>query len=371
MIRARMDMAERKHDVGGGLVLHRMIAERDRLRGPQKLASVAASAAVEIDLGRAAATALGRAAERLHRLPVFVEKAEFAAMSQFELAEFLPERALLAVVEGGREALGVVALCPALLSSLIEMQALGRVTSRQPVLRRATRTDAAISADFVNAFLAELGRELGNRADYPAFDRFRYTTFLDDPRPLALMMEDEEMLRLTLRFRIGPGGQRDGTLMLALPMPRQTRDAGPAGRMLASMQAPATDPTPAPVAGNLSQAVQQAPIRLVGVLCRRKFSLRMLRELVPGSTIPLGPNVLDEARIETRCGQVLAQGRLGEADGFHAIRLGRAQGGAVQPAPLGGIDDSLSTGMDAPIGDIHQPDAFRLASTRSAPQKVS
>lgn len=366
-----MDMAEQKHDPDGGLVLHRMIAARDRLRGPQELASIAASAAVETDPGRAAATALGRAAERLHRLPVFVEKAEFAAMSQPELAELLPERALLAVVEAGRDLLGVAALCPALLSSLIEMQALGRVTSRPPIPRRATRTDAAISADFVNAFLAELGRELGHRPDYPAFDRFRYTTFLDDPRPLALMLEDGEMLRLTLRFRIGPGGQRDGSLLLALPVTRPARAANPAGRMLPSAPPAAEAPATRAIANDLSEAVRQAPIRLVGVLCRRKLSLRMLRELVPGSTIPLGPHALDEARIETPCGQVLAQGRLGEADGFHAIRLGRGQQGAAQPPAQSATGADLAPGLDAPLGDLHQPDAFRLASGPSRPQKVS
>lgn len=369
MIRARMDMAERKHDVDGGLVLHRMMAQRALLRGPQDQAAVAASAAVEVDLGRAAATALGRAAERLHRLPVFVEKAEFAAMSLPELAELLPERALLAVVEGGRDLLGVVGLCPALLASLIEMQALGRVTARAPTLRRATRTDAAISADFVNAFLAELGRELGHRPDYPTFDAFRYTTFLDDPRPLALMLEDGEMLRLTLRFRIGPGGQRDGTLMLALPIARPARQTGAPGRMLSAPQTAA--PTPEPPRADLREAVQQAPVRLVGVLCRRRLSLRMLRELAPGATIPLGPNVLDEARIETPQGQVIAHGRLGEAEGFHAIRLGRAAGAAPHPSQDDGIADAMTADLQAPLGDLHQPDAFRLASATDAAQKVS
>jgi flagellar motor switch protein FliM len=123
-------------------------------------------------------------------LPVFVESAELLPMTLPELAELLPERALLAVLEGGRDALGVMALCPSLLASIIEMQAIGRVTSRPPANRRPTRTDAAISADFVNSLLAELGREIGDRPGIPAFGAFRYATHMDDPRPLGLMLED-------------------------------------------------------------------------------------------------------------------------------------------------------------------------------------
>lgn len=361
-----MDNAQQDQQPGAGLVLHRLIAQRDRLRGPRPQ-DLPSTQTARTDLGRAAATALGRAAQAFHRLPVFVEKVEFGEMSLPELGELLPERALLSVVEAAHDQLGVVAICPALLASLIEMQALGRVTSRKPAPRRATRTDAAISADFVNAFLAEISRELGYRPDYPTFGAFRYTTFLDDPRPLALMLEDGEMLRLSLRFRIGPAGQRDGTLMLALPAPKTVRTPASSGQMLAL---PPSEGVPSDaVVPDLSHAVQQAPIRLVGVLCRRKLSLRTLRELVPGALIPLGPNVLDEARLETPLGHLVAQGRLGEAEGFHAIRphLGdsaNAQTPATVPM------DGIPTALHIPVDDLGQHDAFRLASGAQAPQKT-
>ena len=363
-----MDSAEQKSGTQtGGNVLRRMIAERDRMRTPQQNAAVAAQSAAEVSQERAAATALGRAAERLHKLPVFVEKAEYAAMSTSEIAELLPERALLAVVESGRDLLGVMALCPDFLGALIEMQALGRVTARSPAPRRPTRTDAVISADFVNAFLAELGRELGRRPGYPEFDRYRYATYLDDPRPLALMLEDGAMMRLTLKFRIGAGGRRDGTLMLALPVPAARPDDATPGRMLAGPDRtalPAADPAP-----TLAVVMQDAPVRLMGVLCRRTISLRTLRGLAPGALIPLGPNALDEARLETVSGQVVVHGRLGEADGFHAIRLraempGRAGDGSDVPGPE--VLMPAPQAFEPPLADMNRPDAFRgptLAAT--------
>ncbi len=347
----------------GAPVLHRWIAMR---RGATPATNTAQPAAVEFRLERAAATALGRAAERQARLPVFVEKVELARMTLPELPELLPERALLAVVEGWRDALGVVAVCPGLLASLIEMQAIGRITSRPTQARRPTRTDASISADFVNALLGELARECLGQAGCPDFGAFRYATYMDDPRPLSLMLEDGEMLRLTLRFRLGPGGQRDGTLMIALPIERANYAALPAGAtpVTEAMPAPLDEDT-APSEGSLCDAMQQVPISLVGILCRRKVSLQMLRNLAPGALIPLPQNVLDDARIETPQGQVLARGRLGEADGYHAIRLRdpdlglaptSAWDGATFPATSTSAPPMPS---EPPLQDYLQADPFR------------
>ncbi|SFX02473.1 flagellar motor switch protein FliM [Paracoccus pantotrophus] len=353
-----------------GQVLRRLIAERDRARAA---AGPSARQVAEFRLERAAATALARAAEKQLRLPVFVEKVERSGMVPAELPELLPERALLAVIGGRRDALGVVAVCPDLLAALIEMQAIGRVTSRPAPPRKPTRTDAAISADFVNALLAELGRECAAQPGCPDFGAFRYATYLDDPRPLLLMLEEGEMARLDFRFRLGSGGQRDGRLMIALPVePGTLADPpSPGAGNRAQLPVPAgTPPAPATLAG----PVQQAPVRLAGILCRRRLSLHQLRSLTPGSLLPLPQNVLDEARVETARGQLLARGRLGEKDGFHAVRL-RDIGQDAAPATPSPAQDGWRTegfgpppeGMtpadqaELPLADLDHPDAFRPA----------
>ena len=138
---------------------------------------------------------------------------------------------------------------------------------------------------------------------------------------------------------------------------------------------------------SLAEAVQLAPIRVVGILCRRKLSLQALRALGPGSLIPLPQNVLDDARLETGNRQLLARGRLGEADGFHAIRLRHAeaplQGATTAAAPEPAFDiasgmpfaapRNLSAGtppvladLEPPLADIDTPDAFRDAQALDA-----
>lgn len=344
-------------------VLHRLIAARGSSR-----AALPAQAPAEFRIERAAATALGRAAERQARLPVFVEKVELARMTLPELPEILPERALLAVIEGRRDAIGVAAICPDLLASLIEMQAIGRVTARPALARKPTRTDASISADFINALLGELARECQGQ-DAPHFGNFRYATYMDDTRPLSLMLEDGEMVRLTIRFRIGPGGQRDATLVIVLPLDKETRlppegvrsESGPT---VAVASAPAT----ARPAVSLAAVVQQTPVAVVGILCRRKVSLQVLRNLVPGALIQLPHNVLDDARIETPQGQLLARGRLGEAEGLHAIRLRDLAQEAAPPHPdaanwpastLAPGSAPAAQSPEPPMQDVHEADPFR------------
>ncbi len=360
-------------------VLRRWIEQQGKTRTP---AGPPAQQVPEFRLERAAATALARAAEKQQRLPVFVEKVELADMTLAELPELLPERALLAVVEGRRDALGVVAICPNLLAALIEMQAIGRVTSRPAQPRKPTRTDAVISADFVNALLAELGRECATRNDCPDFPAFCYATYMDDPRPLALMLEDGKMTRLSLHFRIGAGGQRDGHLMIALPA-----EITPCVELTQPGKGnppplPAIQPVPAmhpPTATSLAEEVQQAPIQLLGILCRRRLSLHHLRNLTPGSLLPLPQNVLDDARVETARGQILAHGRLGEKDGFHAVRLRNIGQGAVpdettelpcarQKDSVGASPDKESSSLEPklPLADIDRPDAFRATKAAAA-----
>ncbi len=173
---------------------------------------------------RAIATAIGRAAQAACGLPIYPAQARITPATLAEIIEILPERGLIVVVEGPMGALGVVALCPALLASVIEMQSLGRVTRQPPRERRATRTDASICADFVNLALAELATELGALTPDLTQPIFRFASFVEDPKPLELMLEDIAYRCLRLDMKVGQGGVRDAALLVFLP----DTDAAPA-----------------------------------------------------------------------------------------------------------------------------------------------
>ena len=88
---------------------------------------------------RAAATAIGRAADRLYQLPVRALSVQPGALTLAELPELLPELPLVVVLQGPGDLLGAIALCPQAVAALVEWQALGRVTSRG-LERRTSRT---------------------------------------------------------------------------------------------------------------------------------------------------------------------------------------------------------------------------------------
>lgn len=380
--------------VGHAAVLQRIIG-RSKSTAPARQTPEEKTVAQHQSVERMISTALGRSAERLYALPIFIQDVGLASATLAELPELLPEQALLSIVEGRGSAIGVVALSPAFVASVIEMQAIGRVSSREVRHRKPTRTDASISADFVNTLLSELGKELSTQANLPMFSAFSYASFLDDPRPLMLMLEDVELTRVTLNFRIGAGGQRDGTIVIALPAPRLpdqkprspekaliTAAAGGAANRVPTEDAPvqhaAFERMGSPAIETLAVAMQEAPVHLVGILCRKKVSLGTLRNLAPGTLIPLPPAALDDARIETLQGQLLAQGRLGEADGYHAIRL-RAPGSHDQTSRVmrhhatdttaGAVATNPSLNAFPHI-DISQPDAFRSDPTATAPSEA-
>lgn len=264
---------------------------------------------------RAAAAALGRAADGHFGLPAKTLEAVPGAATLAELAEILPDSALFAVVQGPADAVGVVALCPDTVATLIEMQALGRVTARPVDRRRATVSDAMICADFVNMLLAGFNGSEGPIDGFEGFGDFRYASYLDDRRPLLLMLEDGACRTMRLRVSFGASDRREGRILIAIPQER-------ALRALPYIDAVQPQPgRPAATQPDLTHNVRDASIEISAILCRRRLTLSELRALTPGRSLSLPRVSLADARVETGSGQLLVRGKLGEVDGCYAIRL--------------------------------------------------
>lgn len=333
---------------------------------------------------RAISTAIGRAAQKSCALASFPVQAKTGRSTLAEMIELLPDRALILVVENYLGLHGVVALSPGFLSAVIEMQSMGRVFSHNPPERRPTRTDASICAEFVNAALAELASELGLLGVAAGPSTFRFASFVEDPKPLELMLEDVLYHSFRLETRLGQGGAREGSFLAFLP-----------GADMDVTVAPSDGTgTAAPTAAhagagrNLSEAVQAAPVMLHAVLCRKTISLRELRGLTPGASIALPFDAMARTRLETPSGQVVVTGKLGALHGLRAIRIaGQARPSAeddADTATLPGVpgvapgwdgDNVFSAEDDAddmpaaslfaaepPLGDMTDPDAFRAGA---------
>ena len=165
---------------------------------------------------RALRLALGRAGQAVPGLGLEVAGLTEARLSLSELLDLPPDRALLAMIEGPGEALGLIALSPGVLATLIEAQTTGRVGQGDPAVRKPTRTDAAMSAGLIDRVLTGLGAELDASPDRVWAGGFRYASFLEDPRPLELLLEDTPYRVFRAALTLATGA-RQGEVLLALP----------------------------------------------------------------------------------------------------------------------------------------------------------
>jgi flagellar motor switch protein FliM len=224
-----------------------------------------------------------------------------------ELVEALPDLALLIRLDG--PATGLLALGPDLLAALLEIRTLGRPGPRPVPERRATRTDAALVADLVDAALAALdaARPDPGTGLQPGL---RFGAQIADARQAALLFEeDDDRLRLLSLTATLPGGARCGAVRLILPARAAAADHG------------ATASAEKAFAEDLAEQVGASPVVLDAVLARLTLPLAEVLALAPGDWLRLGTAALDRVDLQGLDGLRRHGARLGQNRGMRAVRL--------------------------------------------------
>lgn len=279
--------------------------------------------------------ALARAARDRLKLPLEVNALTMVQASLAEVLELPPERALIALVQGPGEGMGLLVVAPEVLAGMIEVQTLGRVASTPIAPRRPTRTDAAMVAEMLDAALVGLEVVLADEADLIWAGGFRYASFLDDPRPLGLLLEDVAYRVLQTDVTLGQGGRR-GSILLALPADGK----GNVPRRDSAMAEAEAQAGPA-FAEALAAQIGAADCVLRAVLARVSLPLSRLLDLAVDEVLPLPRASIDRLSFVGLDGRILSDGKLGQQRGMRAIRLSDAEvapkaGGltTVQAAPV-------------------------------------
>ena len=299
---------------------------------------------------KALSTALVKAVDQHVGLEAAVGKCAMRTGTLAEVLETVPEGGLLVVLEGPDEAQGVMALDAAFLSAVIEKLMTGALAARPAPPRRATRTDAALVADAIDATLNRFEAALAGSGAARWASGYGYASFLESPRPLALMLDDTDYRLLSLEIDL-ESGARTGSLMLVLPA--DVADGASAGNPSgAAGERPAEQAAGGgalPWAQALEDQVMGGRVRLHVELCRMSMPIGALEALVPGQSVPVPAEALDQADILGADGRRLARGRLGQSRGMRAVRLH----GAPQPvAPARDRPMSADAGGRSP----HRPD---------------
>jgi flagellar motor switch protein FliM len=288
----------------------------DRARPAQAEGAPGADRGWRLALARAARDAMG--------LELDFVRLTITRRSLADLLELAPERALIAVLDGPRGGLGVAMLDPAVTAALIEMQTLGRLTTHPPAPRKPTRIDAAMVAGLIESALGGLEDALADEADLSWAGGFRYASFLEEARPLGLMLEDEPYRVLSAEVSLG-GGKRTGQVLLMLPA--QGRGERPA-RLGVEGEGEAPQFTAA-----FAAQVMQVDCRLDAVIGRLTMPIHQIMALRVGDVLPLPQASVDGVALETLAGRKVAAGRLGQNRGMRALKLTEAAEGERESAP--------------------------------------
>lgn len=277
-----------------------------------------------VNAERALIGALTKVAQDMFELPVQVRSAQESRRTLSDLPEALEELSLLAVLEGPGEGLGLMALPPATCAALIEVQTMGRLAKSAPAPRKPTRIDATMVADFIDAVLSHVEEALAETEAVVWAGGFRYASYLDDPRPLGLLLEDVGYRVWRIELGFGAGGERSGTLLWAVPV----NGHGHALRRLPGLAAGqeggfAAGPAQEEAAwlNRLETSVMGAPAVLEAVLHRVTLPLAVVMGLRPGMQVPLPEDALEAITLEGSGRRRLSAARLGQHRGQRALRL--------------------------------------------------
>lgn len=258
---------------------------------------------------RAWTLAVARAARDELGLPVDLRDVAVERRVLAEVAELLPDPALIAVLDEGKgRATGFAVLDAALTAGMVEALTTGRVSAGGEA-RRPTRTDAAMLAPVLDRALAGFETALDGVAGHETMRGYRFAALAEGARSLLLMLDEGPYRLLRARGVLG-GGVRDGTLMLGLPdrMPPTPARIAP----------PVQDDD---FAADMAAQVVQAAVRLDAVLLRLSLPLGTVLQLQVGQEIALIQADIARIGLEGLDGRRVATGLLGQQGGLRAIRI--------------------------------------------------
>ncbi len=313
------------------------------------------------EIGRpTAATALrvavAQAAEDVAALMALAAAVEETRIVRDRFVAALPKHALLALCDSEDGRFAMVVMDPQALAALIEVQTTGRVVPHKADPRPPTRTDAILSADFINRLL-ELFTELVAEAELPILPSvkgFRYALPMADGRAVAMTLEDIPYRQFTLTMDLGSGA-KEGQVQLLFPHDPPRRPAVA---------------TEGPI-DTVAEAVMDTQAEMNAVLHRLELPLTGVMALEPGALVPVPRTALSQVMLEGVTGAEISHGRLGQIGGHRAVRISEDQPGALSDATQAGgavcVDPRAMPPPGSPPGDLpaSHPPAMDLTAPAS------
>jgi flagellar motor switch protein FliM len=251
---------------------------------------------------------LARAADTLFGLALTVATVEQQRVTLDRIDNTLHDDGLILLLDGAGAARGAAGLDQQMTAALIEVQTTGRVRKGAAQPRRATPTDAAMMAPLMDALMDGIDAEMGAEIDTYQPRGLGFGDRVEDLRSLALTLDAPEYDHFRVTADLGDGA-KTGTLDLLLPV----RPDPP--------KRPASPARTADEASDIGDVILGAPAVLDAVLARITLPLREACAFQPGQTLTLDRETLIKTRLLATGGHLVAEARLGQINGWRALRL--------------------------------------------------
>ncbi|AJE47726.1 FliM/FliN family flagellar motor switch protein [Celeribacter indicus] len=294
--------------------------------------------------------ACAKAAEEVLGLVLQVTQVLEEKTALSRLPGTIPDFALLALLEGPRNACGLCVLDRNAVAAVVEQQTTGKVLRLAPEDRPPTATDAVMCSGVIDAMLAGFEGEVQHLPSPPDVAGFRFAAQLREPRSIAMAFDDVAYRLWRVTVSLGRG-VREGEILFVFPC------APPVPPPAPGMQSDFTR--------DFQAAVMRAEARIDTVLHRLRMPLSEAMALAEGELLPLPREAL--SRVELRAdGRFLSRARLGQLSGKRAVRLvdgppqdarGQKEAAAGFELPAPGALPGLSGGRGAggarpPLADL-------------------
>lgn len=263
--------------------------------------------------------AMARAADDLFEMALTVRMIQLDKVAQADALAAFRDDTLLMVLDGPEGAIGAASVDGAVLAGLIEMQTMGQVMSSGGDRRAPTQTDAALVAPLLDASLAGFTENLVGEVEAQWAEGVRFGARVETVRMLSLLVEVADFHLFRLHVALGENA-REGEMVIALPVDVPVEPEGPCedaqlceGRLSLGQGAFLT---------------AEAPLN--AVLHRIRMPLAEVAMLKPGQRLLIPRAALKETRLEAGTDSAARKCRLGQFNGFRAVRLTLAPEAAGQ-----------------------------------------
>jgi len=258
---------------------------------------------------------------------------------------------LFIILEKDDGPVALLALDRHLVTGLIEVQTLGKVTRFPLDDRPYTQTDAAMMAPLVDATMPRFGSMLSTQPERAHLQGYLFGAQVDDVQTAGLALEAAQMQAVHFDVNLAHA-TREGRMVFLFPEPPEVHDPGGETRR-----------------GKYEEAMKMVPARMHAVLTRIHIPLSKVQALKPGDVLEIAPSAITAATLVVEGGHVAAKGKMGQMNGFRAIRIGGEMKLLHKPSPAPEVSETLPTLVPQASQSLDFPSPSQASETLSLPSK--